>query len=299
MIISLKGTLIVAQGPFFKVGMGCDAMENGVYESFNVVIEEARKKRLITMLEDIRVFMMERFYMQKGEGFGLELGNLSNYHKEACDRFWDPYVSGYKQFEIVQGNERYIVDLENREGGCRGWQLTGIPCVHAICAIYSLNLDSEEVFVEWFTKSTFLRAYEYTIHPLNDSTLWPHMPNVHQILPPIRRRLPGRLCVKRKRDQAENELSGNTIHTISTEGVQRRCTICNETGQKKATYPMRGPSEAGPNKARKKSNAKNCPSQAGPSTPAPTAPTHVNQDLITQEYVNQEPVIQENVPVNQ
>nr|KAJ0189690.1 hypothetical protein LSAT_V11C800424920 [Lactuca sativa] len=100
---------------FFKVGIGCDAMENGVSESFNVAIEEARKKPLITMLEDIR----------------------------------------------------------KRECGCRGWQLTGIPRVHAICAISSLNLDPEEFVADWFTKYAFLRAYEYTIHPLKDSNLWP------------------------------------------------------------------------------------------------------------------------------
>nr|KAJ0210961.1 hypothetical protein LSAT_V11C400213480 [Lactuca sativa] len=69
MIISLKGSLTVGQR-FFKVGMGCDAMENGVSESFNDSIEEARKKPLITMLEDIRVFVMERLCMQKGKGLG-------------------------------------------------------------------------------------------------------------------------------------------------------------------------------------------------------------------------------------
>nr|KAJ0224806.1 hypothetical protein LSAT_V11C100035230 [Lactuca sativa] len=257
---------------FFKVGMGCDAMENGVSESFNAAIEEARKKPLITMLEDIRVFVMERLYMQKGKGLGWDLaicptirrklGKLKKLRRLVVTNtftyflLWASYVSGYKQFEVVQCNERYGIVLEKRECGCRGWQLTGIPCVHAICAISSLNLDPEEFVAEWFTKSTFLRSYEYTIHPLNDSTLWPHMPIFHQILPPIRRRLPGRPCVKRKRDQAENELSGNTRHTISRVGVQHRCTISNETGHNKATCPMRGPSEAGPSKARKKSNAR-------------------------------------------
>ncbi|XP_023761534.1 uncharacterized protein LOC111909973 [Lactuca sativa] len=271
---------------FIKVGMGCDAMENGVSESFNADIEEARKKPLITMLEDIRVFVMERLYMQKGKGLGWDLAICPTIRRKLgklkkLRRFWASYVSGYKQFEVLQCNERYGVDLEKRECGCRCWQLTGIPCVHAICVISSLNLDPEEFVAEWFTKSAFLRAYEYTIHPLNDSTLWPHMPDFHQILPPIRRRLHGRPCVKRKRHQAENELSGNTRHTISRASVQHRCTICNETGHNKVTCPMRGPSEAGPSKARKKSNARNCPSQAGPSTPAPSAPTHVNQDPLT------------------
>nr|KAJ0211232.1 hypothetical protein LSAT_V11C400184900 [Lactuca sativa] len=47
--------------------------ENGVSESFNAAIEEARKKPLITMLEDIKIFVMERLYMQKGKGLGWDL----------------------------------------------------------------------------------------------------------------------------------------------------------------------------------------------------------------------------------
>ncbi|CAI9287636.1 unnamed protein product [Lactuca saligna] len=255
---------------FFKVGMGCDAMENGVSESFNVAIEEARKKPFITMLEDIRVFVMERLYMQKGKGLGWDLAICPTIRRKLDSR------------------HHMLVDTSSLK----------------LC-----NVMKEELVAEWFTKSAFLRVYEYTIHPVNDSTLWPHMPDFHQILPPIRRRLPGRPCVKRKRDQAENELSGYTRHTISRAGVQHRCTICNETGHNKATCPMRGPSEAGPSKARKKSNARNCPSQAGPSTPAPSAPTHVNQDPLTQDHVpvNEDPMNQENVnevlvnevPINQ
>ncbi|XP_023759188.1 uncharacterized protein LOC111907628 [Lactuca sativa] len=163
---------------FFKVGIGCDAMENGVSESFNVAIEEARKKPLITMLEDIRVFVMERLYIQKRKGLGWDLAICPSIRSKLgklkkLRRFWASYVSGYKQFEVVKCNERYDVDLEKRECGCRGWQLTGIPRVHAICAISSLNLDPEEFVADWFTKYAFLRAYEYTIHPLKDSNLWP------------------------------------------------------------------------------------------------------------------------------
>nr|KAJ0208633.1 hypothetical protein LSAT_V11C400213490 [Lactuca sativa] len=114
-------------------------------------------------------------------------------------------------------------------------------------------------------------------------------PYIHHLIVPdgptcLMRRKPDRPCVKRKRDQAENELNENIRHTISRTGVQHRCTIHNETRHNKATCPMRGPSEASPSKPRKRSNTKNCPSQAGPSTLAPSTPIHVNQDPMTQEH---------------
>lgn len=40
---------------FFVEGRNCDAMENGVSKSFNNAIWDARRKPIITMLEEIRV----------------------------------------------------------------------------------------------------------------------------------------------------------------------------------------------------------------------------------------------------
>jgi len=53
---------------FFDVDRCCDAVENGISESFNAAIVEARKKPIITMLEDVRVYVMERMYNQKKKG---------------------------------------------------------------------------------------------------------------------------------------------------------------------------------------------------------------------------------------
>lgn len=47
---------------FFEVDRACDAYENGISESFNSVIDLARKRPLITMLEEIRIYAMERMY---------------------------------------------------------------------------------------------------------------------------------------------------------------------------------------------------------------------------------------------
>lgn len=46
----------------------CDAVENGLSESFNNVIRDARKKPIITMLEEIILYVMERIYNLKIKG---------------------------------------------------------------------------------------------------------------------------------------------------------------------------------------------------------------------------------------
>ena len=134
-------------------------------------------------------------------------------------RFWNSYVAGYQQFEVIQGNERYAVDLSKRICGCRSWQISGIPCVHGMAAIASQNLDPELYVADCFKKEKFLQSYAYIITPLNDSSLWPTDPDITLFpLPPKRRRLPGRPATKRKRDKAERELSGKRREKVSRKG---------------------------------------------------------------------------------
>ena len=46
---------------YFDRGYACEAVENGISECFNSIIVDARKKPLITMLEEIRIYIMDRF----------------------------------------------------------------------------------------------------------------------------------------------------------------------------------------------------------------------------------------------
>lgn len=51
--------------------IACAAVENGISESFNSCIVNARGKVMITMLEEIRVYVMQRLFLMKKEAMGL------------------------------------------------------------------------------------------------------------------------------------------------------------------------------------------------------------------------------------
>ncbi|GKF95253.1 hypothetical protein Tco_0287988 [Tanacetum coccineum] len=52
---------------YFKEGIDCDAVENGLSELFNSHIKIARRKPIIGKLEDIRSYVMTRNYMLRKE----------------------------------------------------------------------------------------------------------------------------------------------------------------------------------------------------------------------------------------
>nr|KAJ0201086.1 hypothetical protein LSAT_V11C600340760 [Lactuca sativa] len=141
--------------------------------------QSARKKPLITMLEEIRIYVMERLCIYKAKGQSWDLSICPsirlklNKHKET-QRFWQVVPSGYMQFEVRVGTERYAVDLNTRQCGCRAWQLAGYPCVHGYATISSLNRDPEEYVSEWFTTSMYASCYRERGH--NKSTC-PQRPN--------------------------------------------------------------------------------------------------------------------------
>ncbi|CAI9261002.1 unnamed protein product [Lactuca saligna] len=246
---------------FFQTDRACDAYENGVSESFNSIIAAARKRPLITMLEEIRIYVMERLCIQKSKGSSwgdlnicptirLKLSKI-----QTLQRFWRVVPSGYQQFEVRLLQDAYAVDLGKKTCGCRGWQLTGYPCVHAYAAISNLNRDPEDYVSPWLTTRMFCNAYLYTIKPLNGSDMWPDVDYIKP-LPPKMRRMPGRPSTKRKRDQIENELKGNK-HTVSKRGIVMRCSICRESGHNKAKCPQKPIGESSNPKSKLKNKKAN------------------------------------------
>nr|KAJ0195924.1 hypothetical protein LSAT_V11C700353890 [Lactuca sativa] len=76
--------------------------------------------------------------------------------------------------------------------------VSGIPCVHAQAAIMYTQQDPMSYISSWFSKEKYMLTYGCNILPINGSNMWVKSP-YPKPLPPIERRIPGRLVIKRKR----------------------------------------------------------------------------------------------------
>ncbi|CAI9292586.1 unnamed protein product [Lactuca saligna] len=219
---------------FFEPQTCCDAVENGISESFNAAIVEARKKPIITMLEEIRLYVMERMYNQKIKGHKWDMEICPSIRKriekmKEEQRYWDVIPSGEEEYEVKLAHEVYVVHLESKTCGCRAWQLSGIPCVHAIAAILYLNGNAEDYVAVWFKTSMFGSCYRYPVKPINGANMWLDV-LFDPILPPRRRRMPGRPKVNRMKCPTENEGK----HKINKTGMSiSRCSNCHQEGHNK------------------------------------------------------------------
>ncbi|XP_014517233.1 uncharacterized protein LOC106774701 [Vigna radiata var. radiata] len=183
----------------------CDSLDNNICEAFNSVIVLAKGKPIITMLEEIRLYLMKRWATNRTKVASMKFTicpkiNTRLMKESNLSRYWIPSWSGRKLFEVrhtVVMTNKFTVDLESQQCSCRKWMISGIPCCHAIAAMNYCNEDPKNFIPSWFTRTTYEATYATMIYPVNGQLLWEKTSYV-DVLPPLIRKMPGRPKKKRK-----------------------------------------------------------------------------------------------------
>lgn len=80
--------------------------------------------------------------------------------------------------------------MARRTCTCRKWDISGIPCQHAIAAIYVKDQDQAGFVDNCYNQRKYLEAYDLIIHPIAGEDQWPVV--VAPMEPPVYRAQPGR-----------------------------------------------------------------------------------------------------------
>ncbi|KAK8574061.1 hypothetical protein V6N13_097055 [Hibiscus sabdariffa] len=124
----------------------CDVVDNNLAEAFNGWIVDARCHPIISMLEEIRKTVMQRLYVKRS-WVNKWKTNITPRAQQKLEKNMELLVqcrlvwNGDGGFEVTHGENQHTVNLNTMQCTCREWELTGIPCCHAICAMYH---DSKE-----------------------------------------------------------------------------------------------------------------------------------------------------------
>uniref|UniRef100_A0A7C9E023 SWIM-type domain-containing protein n=3 Tax=Opuntia streptacantha TaxID=393608 RepID=A0A7C9E023_OPUST len=132
-------------------------------------------------------------------------------------------ISAGSSFE-VRGETVEIVDIDRWDCSCKGWQLTGLPCCHAIAVIGCIGRSPYEFCSRYFTVESYRLTYSETLHPLPiiNRPFQDDSQGAVTVTPPPTRRPPGRPTKKRFGSQ---------------EVVKRQlqCSRCRGMGHNKST----------------------------------------------------------------
>ncbi|GJW58654.1 hypothetical protein Tco_0105385 [Tanacetum coccineum] len=154
----------------------CEVVENRFSECFKSVILSVRSKPLITMLEAIRVIVLERMHTMRKLCDKWITDICPNIQKRLeitkdQHRFWHVIPTGGHLFEVRNRSEAFGVDQQQ--------------------IIFKINRLVEDYVPDCFRKQAFHDTYHQYLTPVGGMTFWPIGSDMSRVLPPKPKTMPG------------------------------------------------------------------------------------------------------------
>ncbi|GJR80223.1 hypothetical protein Tco_0151008 [Tanacetum coccineum] len=95
---------------FFSLKVKCPTFKNGIYKSYHKAIKVQRSKPIITMLEDIRIYLMQRLVVMSTNTMDLE-DIITPFVRRQLEKLkieqrnWVVIPSGFQELEVRKGDE--------------------------------------------------------------------------------------------------------------------------------------------------------------------------------------------------
>ncbi|XP_066344202.1 uncharacterized protein [Miscanthus floridulus] len=119
--------------------------------------------------------------------------------------------------------KKLLIKWNHRRKIARAWQVSGLPCKHALAYITSISREKIEDHVDnYYSVQKFRSAYEGIIPAIPDKSMWPKSDHGFFMHPPLLKSIAGRRRQTRFRGGAEGGNKGNK--------GRHQCPICHEYG---------------------------------------------------------------------
>ncbi|WJZ86861.1 hypothetical protein VitviT2T_006279 [Vitis vinifera] len=192
-------------------------------------VSEANDLPITQMVDVLRGKMMELIYKRRVDS-SQWITKLTPSKEEkllkdtSTARSLQVLLSHGSTFE-VRGESIDIVDIDHWDCSCKDWQLSGLPCCHAIAVFEWIGRNPYDYCSRYFTVESYRLTYAESIHPV---------PNVDRpvktestqvgiiVTPPPTKRPPGRPKMKQ----------AGSVETIKR---QLQCSKCKGLGHNKKT----------------------------------------------------------------
>ncbi|XP_074295497.1 uncharacterized protein LOC141623303 [Silene latifolia] len=229
---------------FFKTHSCCDVVDNNMAETFNSFILLSRYKPIVSMLEDIRMALMERnrknleLVKRFVDGVAPRISQKleeSYEQQQNCECKWngEDTQSG---FEVIHNGVSHAVNIDQKTCSCRSWDLTGIPCCHGMSALLYMRIQPETTLPKWYTLQTYKQTYSNFLKPVPGNTFWVRE-GEGMVLPPdiVKSKLGGTRRKARRRDPDEVPKNKSKY---CRKGLPTKCGNCGEQGHDKRKCPL-------------------------------------------------------------
>ena len=230
---------------YYFAGNRYGHITSNIAESINAWLLDAREKPILAMLEQIRHQLMDWFAKRRLLDINVEGILVSS----VAVQIKNTLTSRARRYRVIPANDNvfevfstetmssYSVRLDTSTCECAEWQMSGIPCGHALAVSLELGTDPQIYAKPFYKLATYRQTYSNAIFPRNAINAGPVLPEedphgVHlpALLPPNIHRQAGR--PRKVRIRGGTEGSGREKRTF-------RCATCGNTGHSRRTCRMR------------------------------------------------------------
>ncbi|XP_044483122.1 uncharacterized protein LOC123209272 isoform X2 [Mangifera indica] len=217
---------------FFQ-GARYNHMTSNFGELFYSWVSDAHELPITQMVDVIWGKIMELIYTRRADS-NLWITRITPSMEEKLEkehtkvRNLQVLLSGGSTCE-VRGDTNEVVDMDSWDCGCKGWQLTGLPCCHALAVMAGIGQSAYDHCSRYFTTEMYRLTYSETVHPVPDLDR-PQQADPSQVAvtvtPPPTRRPPGRPTTKKSESQ---DVMKRQLQCSRCKGLGHNKSTCKES----------------------------------------------------------------------
>ncbi|XP_026457026.1 uncharacterized protein LOC113357783 [Papaver somniferum] len=155
--------------------LGCryDDMCSNIAESFNSWIKEAKGMPIATLVNWIKLKIMEQMSTRKRKGATYKGFICPRLEKKVLASIragvqWRITKYGDMEWEVFDGKHTHAVNIARFQCSCRVWFTEKFPCDHGIACMHSNNINVYEYINPYFSIASFRASYDRPIKPIPD-----------------------------------------------------------------------------------------------------------------------------------
>ncbi|KAG8373020.1 hypothetical protein BUALT_Bualt12G0127500 [Buddleja alternifolia] len=145
--------------------------------------------------------------------FNTRMKEMTKFDKKVVERLNDKSLAREKQIHTMLEMIRKWLMQRMQENRDRKWELSGIPCKHALSAINAQELNPEDFVHQCYTVETYARVYAPCIYPVNGPDKWKETGQVPPIPPNLGKGV-GRPPRARRKDAEVAESEEANDHVV-------------------------------------------------------------------------------------
>ncbi|KAK1429865.1 hypothetical protein QVD17_12148 [Tagetes erecta] len=140
------------------------------------------------------------------------------------------------KYQVSGTTSQCVVNIHLKTCSCRRWELTGMPCKHAVAAIWNMSENSisagiPEAWVsEVYWLDTWKKAYLNVIQPITSSDLWTPTTWPTTLIPPKHHKPIGRPRKMRKKSLEEVQAGFAVGGKMTRKGTTNKRSKCGNMG---------------------------------------------------------------------